>query len=229
MKSQGYKVELVTEFAKDLVYQESFFRLKDQLMILARQNHKLWVLKDKVDYAIVDSPLLLSQHYFQNNGDYSEKLFKDFVLDTYNRYNNLNIFLKRNNEEHPYQEYGRSQTLDEAIKIDESIKKILQNTKSEYKTVLISSSTVNNILKLIDLFNNHTDCIYGIEKKNDYSTNAIIYFEIPGMEQISWHIYLSNDIINKLPTYPNKWDCKVNSTLYKLENKIKKDYNSIIY
>jgi hypothetical protein len=87
----------------------------------------------------------------------------------------------------------------------------------------------NNILKLIDLFNNHTDWIYGIEKKNDYSTNAIIYFEIPGMEQISWHIYLSNDIINKLPTYPNKWDCKVNSTLYKLENKIKKDYNSIIY
>ena len=58
MKSRGYKVELVTEFAKDLVYQESYFRLKDQLMIFARQNHKLWVLKDKVDYAIVDSPLL---------------------------------------------------------------------------------------------------------------------------------------------------------------------------
>ena len=29
MKSKGYMVELVTEFAKDLVYQESFFRLKD--------------------------------------------------------------------------------------------------------------------------------------------------------------------------------------------------------
>ena len=99
MKSKGYKVELVTEFAKDLVYQESFFRLKDQLMILARQNHKLWVLKDKVDYAIVDSPLLLSCYYYLDNGDYSEKLFKDFVIDTYNKYNNLNIFLQRNIEE----------------------------------------------------------------------------------------------------------------------------------
>ena len=149
MKSRGYKVELVTEFAKDLVYQESFFRLKDQLMILARQNHKLWVLKDKVDYAIVDSPLLLSQHYFQDNGDYSEKLFKDFVLDTYNRYDNLNIFLQRNIEEHPYQEYGRSQTLDEAIEIDKSIKDILESVKAEYKTILVSSNTVKDILKLI--------------------------------------------------------------------------------
>ena len=149
MKSRGYRVELVTEFAKDLVYQESFFRLKDQLMMLARQNHKLWVLKDKVDYAIVDSPLLLSQHYFQDNGDYSEKLFKDFVLDTYNRYNNFNIFLQRNIEEHPYQEYGRSQTLDEAIEIDESIKDILESVKAEYKTILVSSNTVKDVFKLI--------------------------------------------------------------------------------
>ena len=150
MKSRGYKVELVTEFAKDLVYQESYFRLKDQLMILARQNHKLWVLKDKVDYAIVDSPLLLSQHYYQDNGDYDEKLFKDFVLDTYNRYNNLNILLKRNIDEHPYQEYGRSQTLNEAIEIDKSIKNILESVNTDYETIQISSHTVNNILNLIE-------------------------------------------------------------------------------
>ena len=152
MKTRGYQVELVTEFAKDLVYQESYFRLKDQLMILARQNHKLWVLKDKVDYAIVDSPLLLSLHYFQDNGYYDEKLFKDFVLDTYNRYNrynNLNIFLQRNIEEHPYQEYGRSQTLDEAIEIDKSIKDILESVNADYKTILVSSNTVKDILKLI--------------------------------------------------------------------------------
>ena len=149
MKSKGYKVELVTEFAKDLVYQESFFRLKDQLMILARQNHKLWVLKDKVDYAIVDSPLLLSQHYFQDNGDYSEKLFKDVVLDTYNRYDNLNVFLKIKIKEHPYQQYGRSQTLEEAIEIDNSIKNILEEVKADYKSILVSKSTVKDIFKLI--------------------------------------------------------------------------------
>ena len=153
MKSKGYKVELVTEFAKDLVYQESFFRLKDQLMILARQNHKLWVLKDKVDYAIVDSPLLLSQHYFQDNGDYSEKLFKDFVLDTYNKYDNLNVFLKRNIEEHPYQQYGRSQTLEEAIEIDNSIKNILEEVKADYKSILVSKSTVKDIFKIIKNYN----------------------------------------------------------------------------
>lgn len=149
MKSKGYKVELVTEFAKDLVYQESFFRLKDQLMIFARQNHKLWILRDKVDFAIVDSPLLLSQHYFQDNNDYSEKLFKDLVLDTYNRYDNVNIFLKRNIEEHPYQEYGRSQTLDEAIEIDVSIKNILDSVNANYHNILVSKNTVSEIFKLI--------------------------------------------------------------------------------
>ena len=100
----------------------------------------------------MDSPLLLSQHYFQDNGDYSENLFKDFVLDTYNRYNrynNLNIFLQRNIEEHPYQEYGRSQTLDEAIEIDKSIKDILESVNADYKTILVSSNTVKDILKLI--------------------------------------------------------------------------------
>lgn len=150
MKSKGYKVELVTEFAKDLVYQESFFRLKDQLMIFARQNHKLWILRDKVDFAIVDSPLLLSQHYFQDNNDYSEKLFKDLVLDTYNRYDNVNIFLKRNIEEHPYQEYGRSQTLDEAIEIDNSIKSILDSVNANYHNILVSKNTVSEIFELLN-------------------------------------------------------------------------------
>lgn len=149
MKSLGYKVELVTEFAKDLVYQESFFRLEDQLMIFARQNHKLWVLKDKVDYVIVDSPLLLSNHYFRYNGDYDENMFKALVVDTFNRYDNLNILLKRNTVNHPYQEYGRMQTLEEAIQIDASIESILNTVNAPHTTIEVSSSTVNDVLNFV--------------------------------------------------------------------------------
>ena len=149
MKSLGYKVELITEFAKDLVYQESFFRLEDQLMVFARQNHKLWVLKDKVDYAIVDSPLLLSNHYFKYTGDYNEGLFKSLVLDTFNNYNNINIFLQRNIENHPYQQYGRIQTLDEAIAVDCSIKQILDSTLTIYSPIEVSDTTVDQILSKI--------------------------------------------------------------------------------
>ena len=203
MKSSGYKVELVTEFAKDLVYQESFFRLKDQLMILARQNHKLWVLKDKVDYAIVDSPLLLSQHYFQDNGDYSENLFKDFVLDTYNRYNNLNIFLQRNIEEHPYQEYGRSQTLDEAIEIDKSIKDILDSVNADYKTILVSSNTVKDILKL-NLPNGEK--ISTIEVYNTLGQKVSDFGNVEeiNLKQLKAGVYIINMKNNKGKTYSSK-------------------------
>lgn len=149
MKSEGYKVELVTEFAKDLVYQESFFRLKDQLMIFARQNHKLWVLKDKVDYIIVDSPLLLSCYYYLDNDDYSEKLFKELVIDTYNRYDNINIRLKRNNELHPYQQYGRTQSFDDALKIDTEVVNILNNYNVNYYEIRISEQSVDDVLDLI--------------------------------------------------------------------------------
>lgn len=149
MKSAGYRVELITEFAKDLVYQESFFRLGDQLMIFARQNHKLWVLKGKVDYVIVDSPLLLSNHYYTQNDCYNEELFKSLVLDTFSNYDNLNIYLQRNTENHPYQQYGRLQTLTEAVAIDSSIQQILNTNGVPYTTVEVSNSTVDTIFNKI--------------------------------------------------------------------------------
>lgn len=159
MKSLGYKVELVTEYAKDLTYSESFFSLKDQLMVFARQHHKLWVLKDKVEYAIVDSPLLLSNHYFVDTGEYSEILFKQFVIDTFNRYDNTNILLERNIIEHPYQEYGRTQTLEEAIEIDVSIKNILIKNDIPYQSVISSREAISDILKTLKYKYNDTQFI----------------------------------------------------------------------
>ena len=41
MKLEGYKVELVTEHAKDLTYSESFKELNDQLKVFGEQNHRM--------------------------------------------------------------------------------------------------------------------------------------------------------------------------------------------
>ena len=57
--------------------------------------------------------------------------------------------MQRNIEEHPYQQYGRSQTLEESIEIDSSIKNILEEVKADYKSILVSKSTVKDIFKLI--------------------------------------------------------------------------------
>ena len=51
---------MVSEFAKDLVYENRMDTMKDELYIFAKQNHRLFRVKDKVDVIITDRPLLLT-------------------------------------------------------------------------------------------------------------------------------------------------------------------------
>lgn len=135
MKKFGYKVELVTEYAKDLVYSEEFFKLKDQLMVFAKQHHKLWKLRDKVDYAIVDSPLPLSLVYAPDDMIYSYKDLSSLIMSTYNQYDNKDFFLTRSLEEYGYQEYGRHQTLEQALEKDDEILETLIAYGIQHRTV----------------------------------------------------------------------------------------------
>jgi len=48
----------------------------------------------------------------------------------------------------------------------------------------------------------------------------VIYFEIPGCEQISWHF--SPDSGKEFPVYVKKRDGKRNSTLFKLEETVRR-------
>ena len=76
----------------------------------------------------------------------------------------------------------------------------------------------NLILELSELFKKEK-WIYGIQKSDSYGPSHVIYFEIPGCEQISWHFSPDNE--KEYPVYNGVWDEKINSTLYKLEELIK--------
>lgn len=67
------------------------------------------------------------------------------------------------------------------------------------------------IFDLVSLFQQE-NWIYGVQPV-DGPTSHVIYFEVPGCEQISWHITTEHI----LPAYNKKWDGKENSTLDKLE------------
>lgn len=138
MKSMGMSVELVTEYAKDRVWEEHHSVFSDQLYLTAKQNRKLKRLVGKVDYIITDSPLLLVQYYAQE-----DKQAIRFITDwAFNKYNNLNFFLRRTK---PYDTNGRNETYEEALKADEGIKKII-STRS-YIELDCNEHTVDKILE----------------------------------------------------------------------------------
>lgn len=113
LKLNGINCELVTEFAKDLTWEERQKTLHNQYYIFGKQYHRLWRLRDKVELVITDSPLLLSLIYASN-----EPVFKKLVVEAYNQFNNLNYYIQRVKKYNPA---GRSQTKEEAIQIDDQI------------------------------------------------------------------------------------------------------------
>lgn len=117
MKANGESVELVTEYAKDMVYEANSVALTNQLLVLASQDHRLRRLEGKATWAITDSPLPLSLIYM--TPEY-ESWLPEAIWGAYDRYLNLDILLHRN-PKRGYSEKGRLQTEEESIALDDPI------------------------------------------------------------------------------------------------------------
>lgn len=112
MKCQGFKVELVTEFAKELVYERMYEVLSNQFAVTRTQAWRQHRLDGKVDVMITDSPLLLGLHYA--GIDLTTEL-RDYIGAEWGRYENHNFWINRVK---PYQPYGRRQSEDSARHVD---------------------------------------------------------------------------------------------------------------
>lgn len=149
MKRKGYQAEYNPEFAKSLTYGKDFTRLKDQLLILATQHHPQWVMQGQLEYVIHDSPFVMGLTYLAEDPHLPAKEFKALSVAMYKTYDNINIFLRRNVDEHPYQEYGRSQSLAEAMEKDRQIKALLDDNDIPYYEITISNKTDKEIFRLV--------------------------------------------------------------------------------
>jgi hypothetical protein len=149
MKKKGLKVEYVTEYAKDLVYSKDFYRLKDQLYILAKQHHPWFKLEGQLDFTINDGPFILGIIYLQDHPHLQRDLFEELIISIWNSYETINIFLERDLEKHPYQEYGRKESLSEALNKDKEILDMLIKNKIPYHKVKVGENTVQEIMELI--------------------------------------------------------------------------------
>lgn len=146
LKLRGINAELVTEFAKDKVYEETKEVFNNQIYIFGKQYFRMSRIAKKVDVIITDSPLLLSSFY--TSGESYDKELNDLVLKVFNSFNNFNFFIKRIKEYNPS---GRFQTEDESDKIAIQMQDFLRGRNIPYKVETGDIEGYNNILKLLEV------------------------------------------------------------------------------
>ncbi len=143
------------EFPKLLAWDENHSAIKDQLYVLANQHRGIVKSYGKVDYIILDSPILLSLVYrsVYRGTEYPATLygesFDKMVLDIHNQYDSLNIVLKRT--EGGYNEKERYQSLDESKELDAQIENSLIKHNIPYNIVEVGDNTLNDILKILNI------------------------------------------------------------------------------
>ena len=122
LKKKGYVVEYVSEYAKDLVWEENDTLLdgseKHQFEILKEQLHRIDRLYGKVDFIVTDASILL-------NAVYNKELTPEYesMLRCLNSsYENFNFLVKRDGR---FEAEGRIHSYEESIQKDKEIEKLL--------------------------------------------------------------------------------------------------------
>lgn len=114
LKRNDHKAELVVEHAKWLTYNKSMTEIKNQVMLAAHDYYNITLLKDQVDFIVLDGSILNGLAYTQKDDDIERQL----AIDLYSRQWNIGYMLPRKKT---YMKYGRRQSEDEAKELDENI------------------------------------------------------------------------------------------------------------
>lgn len=124
MKLANENVELVTEFAKDMVYQKRDSVFSEQDYIFAKQHHRQRrLVQYGVRSCVTDSPLILGLLYTPD--DYYPS-FRSLVAEAYNSFTNINFFIVRVKEYNPS---GRNQDEAGARDLDRKTLELLFDQK----------------------------------------------------------------------------------------------------
>lgn len=148
LKMRGFNAELVTEYAKDKVWEADPEVFKNQAYIFGKQYFRISRCSEKVDVIITDSPLFLSIMYNQeSNAQYRmPKSFETFVLEVFKNYHNINYLVERNK---PYNPIGRMQTEAESNSLNNKLQQLLNDYQISFQKVKGNIDNYNNIVEEI--------------------------------------------------------------------------------
>jgi hypothetical protein len=142
LKFQNIDCEMAPEYAKEIVWEESHKRFDSQLLIMGEQFHRINRLYGKVDVIITDAPLLNFLLFI----DPSLPTYQKLVVEEANKFNHINIFLKRVK---PYNSNGRYQSEDEAKDMDKKLAEVLSDKDISFYSYESSKTGALPLLELI--------------------------------------------------------------------------------
>jgi hypothetical protein len=142
LKELGNEVELCTEFAKDLTWEENWEALGDSMYVTGCQQRRESRLVGKVEYIVTDSPIILGPLYFKEHAIHKE--YELLINGLYKAKNIVTIFLNRIGE---YHHNGRTQTEEESREIDQKLLAYMDKYDIPY-VVLDQSEVLDYVLTL---------------------------------------------------------------------------------
>ena len=149
LKMKGINAELITEFAKDKVWEENKEVFKNQAYLFGKQSFRMSRCKDKVECIITDSPLPLS--IFYNSDDVLGEDFNKTVMNVFHSYENVNFLLTRTK---PYNPSGRHQNEEESDALKEPLIQLLNDRDIYYREINGDKNgydiIVDNVFYLLD-------------------------------------------------------------------------------
>ena len=160
VKQKAIDTEISLEFVKDYIFTNNEDMISFQNHIFSEQEKKLRVFSKskEVEFAVTDSPLLLSCYYAPS--DYAI-YFKDLVFEIFNTYDNINFFVNRN---HFYSHQGRKHDEEESIVINKNIKAYLINNNVPFIEINSTDNLEDFVIPYI--LNNHRDENYKNNKRD---------------------------------------------------------------
>lgn len=176
LKLKGYNVELVTEFAKDKVYEGSKAAFENQAYIFGKQFFRMSRVKD-VDVIITDCPLLLSAFYAEKNDfNYAEEL-KALVKKVSSEQCALNVFVQRDK---PYNPNGRFQSEEESDKLCTEITDFLDANNIVYASCKGNEAGYDELILIVE---QNLDCTFEI---------------VSILQSLIYYYVISNDMFTSL-------------------------------
>ena len=153
LKMHGIKCELVTEVAKDIVWDGSLKMLSNQAYVFGNQFWRISRLEDQVDVVVTDSPLMLSTIY--NYCPLLNESFNKMVIEVAKSYECLSYYLPLFDNakyENEGRVHGKMQSQSISLRIIEMLKandvKFKQIRHDEESYISIVSDIIDKLHKL---------------------------------------------------------------------------------